>query len=820
MPTATLEPETAVPATLAGPLPRWTDATGYTRHPAPIKSALAAIGKAAGLSAYHLEFYGIHGRDNDPHLVCTMMGLAGDKVASPKARAEYVAIGTRHGWSITRETAGAILADCADLLDRARDPASGILAVADNRETPEAHAAAMEAGRRQEAERKAKAEAAAKVDADEAAAWHARPLVAPADVPRVPVTGCPGLTVPAWTDETAKAVWPYGVLDREPRDQRGGQAIAEEVRKRIAEAQAAGLVMPCKVSVRSDHNSVTVSITGCPADPFNPARAAFDKEAETSARWTPVYQRPPEYIPEVMAARAALRAILHLYHWDKSDSQSDYFCSRFYANVHGPDRAWKLTTAPIPTAKPAAPGAAPTAAGLVRCGAKLETHQHTKHGFLMFMITIADRLERSEWERLTAAAKATGGWYSKQWGATPGGWAWKDEAPALAFLAAHFGAPGPDGTPEAAPTDKAEEAAAPEAAPSDADKAAIAAYRSGARTDTHAATLARVTRLRALADGLDEEAARKRGPRLANTPKRQREAGSARVDGDRAARAASYLRAFADASEAGTLGPVLAGWKATKADALEIARQELGRERGYYDPPVESGTFYRMDGLAVAIRSLAEAAKDPARAKAEAEAKREGERQSALVRFRQSDAAGFFPSPKPLADEAARILAEAMPENPEGGLALMDPEAGLGALVEAVRARLPGAYIMAVEIRPDCCTFLREWIKPDELHNDDFLMMEPGARHSLFHGIIMNPPFEKLAGVGYQAPAHIRHALRFLAKGGTLVSIVPTGFLAGQGAEFASLDATETANDPAAFADRKEAIRTTGTRTSILVIHK
>ena len=51
MPAATLEPETAAPATLAGPLPRWTDATGYARPPAPIKATLAAIGKAASLGA-------------------------------------------------------------------------------------------------------------------------------------------------------------------------------------------------------------------------------------------------------------------------------------------------------------------------------------------------------------------------------------------------------------------------------------------------------------------------------------------------------------------------------------------------------------------------------------------------------------------------------------------------------------------------------------------------------------------------------------------------------------------------------------------------
>jgi len=372
----------------------------------------------------------------------------------------------------------------------------------------------------------------------------------------------------------------------------------------------------------------------------------------------------------------------------------------------------------------------------------------------------------------------------------------------LAFLAAEFGTGGPDGTPEAAPTDEAEEAAK-----------AAQAHRTGTRSDTFAGIAAKVERVRNLAEGLEAEAERKRGPRLCNTPKRQREAGSARVDGDRAARAASYLRAYANALGDGTVPTALLGWKAAKADALEISAQELGRERGYYDPPVETGEFRRKDPLAVALRALADRAKDPQAAKREAEAERESRRQAALVAFRRSCGPGFFPTPEPLAQEAARRLALCVPERPR----ILEPSAGLGALVDAFKSRQPSAYIHAIEARADCCSFLREWSRADDVTNRDFLEVLPGG---LYDGIIMNPPFERLAGVGYQAPAHIRHALHWLKAGGTLVAIVPAGFLAGQGKEFSDLDATEEANDPAAFADRKEAIRTTGTRTAILTIRK
>ena len=160
-----------------------------------------------------------------------------------------------------------------------------------------------------------------------------------------------------------------------------------------------------------------------------------------------------------------------------------------------------------------------------------------------------------------------------------------------------------------------------------------------------------------------------------------------------------------------------------------------------------------------------------------------------------------------MAKELARILA-AYVTAPKP--IILEPSAGTGSLIEAVNAHIPSAFVHAFEIRPDCCEFINRWIPSTQVDNTDFLEVRP-QRH--YNGVIMNPPFER-----YQAPAHIAHALHFLVPGGTLVAVVPSGFLKGQGKNFAGPNAVETPNDPQAFNDRREAIRTTATRTSTLVI--
>lgn len=66
----------------------------------------------------------------------------------------------------------------------------------------------------------------------------------------------------------------------------------------------------------------------------------------------------------------------------------------------------------------------------------ISEHTHTKKGFQMWICQLGERVERDEFNRLRDAARALGGWYSRPWGGTPGGFAFKDAAKAQQFAEA------------------------------------------------------------------------------------------------------------------------------------------------------------------------------------------------------------------------------------------------------------------------------------------------------------------------------------------------------------------------------------------------
>lgn len=127
------------------------------------------------------------------------------------------------------------------------------------------------------------------------------------------------------------------------------------------------------------------------------------------------------------------------------------------------------------------------------------------------------------------------------------------------------------------------------------------------------------------------------------------------------------------------------------------------------------------------------------------------------------DGAGFFPTPDGLADALVARLVE-----PIGG-AILEPSAGDGALVRAVRRRWPRATIQAVELIDDNRAKLEA--AGVEVIARDFLALDP-ASVAPFGAVVMNPPFAKRADVH-----HIQHALRFLRPGGQLVAIASAGVL-------------------------------------------
>jgi hypothetical protein len=67
---------------------------------------------------------------------------------------------------------------------------------------------------------------------------------------------------------------------------------------------------------------------------------------------------------------------------------------------------------------------------------RIETHPHTKRGIDMHMVILTKRVERAEFDTLRNRAKGAGGWYSRQWGRTPGGFAFETRTDAEVFATA------------------------------------------------------------------------------------------------------------------------------------------------------------------------------------------------------------------------------------------------------------------------------------------------------------------------------------------------------------------------------------------------
>lgn len=124
----------------------------------------------------------------------------------------------------------------------------------------------------------------------------------------------------------------------------------------------------------------------------------------------------------------------------------------------------------------------------------------------------------------------------------------------------------------------------------------------------------------------------------------------------------------------------------------------------------------------------------------------------------------LFPTP---AHVAARMVDLA---RVEPGDRVLEPSAGTGALLNAVREAVDGAHVTAVEVSAALAARLAQLPNgPNYIVPADFLNVAPDTLQP-FDVILMNPPFANAADI-----RHILHARRFLAPGGRLVAICAAG---------------------------------------------
>ncbi len=359
--------------------------------------------------------------------------------------------------------------------------------------------------------------------------------------------------------------------------------------------------------------------------------------------------------------------------------------------------------------------------GPVMSGMTIEEHTHTKKGFQMFICILPERVDREEYLRLLDHAKSLGGWYSKPWGGTPGGFAFKVRTNAEAFAS--------EGNTQGTTSPAGVTTAQVRAAPPIGDK------------------------LREMAERLQKDIDHKFADRRTNTPKQQREAATARMDGVHLERAQKAMRALADHHDAGTVPAVLAKVR-TKAAILDLCQSEIDRSNaGYYDAGFDTGKPYHSSPEALAIWDML-GGNNPEKEKAEALRRK-------IDGLKFANIPGYFPTPRGVIDQMIDLA-----DIPTGeAVDILEPEAGHGAIIDALNEVRPLARVTACEKWGTLREILEA--KGVNLAGEDFNEFEPETD---FDFVLMNPPFEK-----GQDAEHVMRAYEMLKPGGRLVSVMSPG---------------------------------------------
>jgi hypothetical protein len=264
-------------------------------------------------------------------------------------------------------------------------------------------------------------------------------------------------------------------------------------------------------------------------------------------------------------------------------------------------------------------------------------------------------------------------------------------------------------------------------------------------------------KLRELAARTAAQAREKRNPAIANqnpTRRRMNIAASMREDADRLDRLVMVLAGLADDHENGGAPEILAGVR-NRAQVESLLSYKPGREPwGDHVQRLERIGIvgrYRWTEAAVWARSYLRP-----KSAVETQAERVRRMEAELIGMKLP---GFFPTPAAVIETMLRVA-----EIPHDARVL-EPSAGKGDILDALRDAHPSAKRCGYELRPGLAAICKA--KGHECSALDFLEARAAA---MWDRVVMNPPFEQLADID-----HVRHAWNHLAEGGRLVSVTSAG---------------------------------------------
>lgn len=408
---------------------KWSSSIG----PRMAKAVNAAFHAVTWEGKTRVEWIGVVGGEESRMAVTSMFGEV-----RPEAAVGLEDIGNRYEWALTAENYKRVIAELDTLKRRLEESRP----VVDNRRTPAEEAERIDTNRAASQDRAIEARAKqAEIDritedlraqypwAKQSGSDHAR---AAANIKRELGEAFPGIAFRVRSESFAggNAVdihWEDGPTTKEVeaftgKYQRGDFNAMEDIYEydNSAHAEAVSAWLGSSKYVHT-HREISHTVT------YTTARLLCEAQG--------IEFRQPEHVYE-------LRNVQHLYGWgDKEDLLTHVW--RVFQFVSFPaefeivglqrdeeNGHFEPYTLELKRPEPAPETALEPMTGLA---CEVQQHHHTKRGRDFWLVVLKDRVDRETFEQLRDRCKALHGWYSRQWGKTPGGFAFELRATAEAF---------------------------------------------------------------------------------------------------------------------------------------------------------------------------------------------------------------------------------------------------------------------------------------------------------------------------------------------------------------------------------------------------